>query len=118
MTRSFNTDVVYAIKPGLVSEAATDGNETQKLYRTYCQPFVLRTALVKHSFAHYARQWQWDSSSGAAKKRHHTVKKPITAIGIRFSFEMHDNYIGEFATMFFPHSDIKTFTITQTPELM
>ena len=118
MVRSFSTDVVYAIKPGLVSENDTDGNDTQKLYRTYCKPLVLRTALVKQSFAHYARHWKWDSNSGAAKQRHHTPKKPITAIGIRFSFEMHDNYIGEFATMFFPHSDIKTFTIATTPELL
>ena len=117
MHRSFNTDVMYAIKPGLVVETGTDGNDTQKLYRTYCKPLVLRTALVKHSFAHYARHWKWDSS-GEAKKRHHTEKKPITAIGIRFSFEMHDNFIGEFATMFFPHSDMRTFATPQTPELL
>ena len=118
MHRSFNTDVVYAIKPGLVSLDGTDGNETQKLYRTYCKQLVLRTVLVKTSFAHYARHWAWSEKDTAAKQRKHTNKKPITAVGIRFSFEMQDNFIGEFATMFFPHSDIKTFAMSTSPELL
>ena len=118
MLRSFNTDVAYAIKPGLVSLQGEDGNETQKLYRTYCRAEVARNALVKYSFADYARKWQWNEKDRTAKRRQHTEKKPITAIGIRFSYEMLDNFIGEFATMFWPHSDIKTFTMTASPELM
>ena len=118
MHRSFCTDVIYAVKPGLVKEGASDGNETQKLYRVYCKPMVARTATVTESFADYARQWVWSEPKKQARRRRHTDQKPITAIGIRFSFEMLDNYIGEFATTFFPHSDIKTFTMTQSPQLM
>ena len=118
MLRSFNTDVAYAIKPGLVTMQGEEGNETQKLYRTYCRPVVARSALVECNFAEYARKWQWNEKEKTAKRRLHTEKKPITAIGIRFSYEMLDNYIGEFATMFWPHSDMKTFTMAASPELM
>ena len=79
---------------------------------------VTRNALVECNFADYARKWQWNEKEKTAKRRLHTEKKPITAIGIRFSYEMLDNYIGEFATMFWPHSDIKTFTMAASPELM
>ena len=43
MQRSFNIDVSYAIKPGLVSDDPTLGNESHKLYRHYCRLFVLPT---------------------------------------------------------------------------
>ena len=35
--------------------------------------------------------------------------KKVCAVGVKFEFELYDNFIGQFATTFFPHCDVDAF---------
>ncbi len=91
--------VLYAPIPK--PDAAFD-NESKKLYEGYlkAQSAVAMIALVTTNYMDWARLHRLEG--GAIKKRSDRNKQTI-AMGVRFSFEMRDNYLGEFMAMFFPH---------------
>ena len=56
------------------------------------------------SFLQYCRTHRWDDKSGKSKERTYvTTKCRNTAVGVKFEFELYDNFIGQFASTFFPH---------------
>ena len=99
MMRSFTKCVLYAPipKPG----AAFD-NDSKKLYEGYLKAHsvVAMLGLVTTNYMDWSRLHHLQG--GAIKKRSDRNKKTI-AMGVRFSFELRDNFLGEFMAMFFPH---------------
>ena len=101
MERSFRSDTVYAPGPS----CPDDANNSMKLYAAYraTQDGVFPCKSI--AFIDYARLHQVDA--GHVKLRPaigggHNAGKSTTAVGVRFSYEMHDLYIFQFCAMFFP----------------
>ena len=93
-------------------------NESQRFYGTYVacnQVGGLPTpAIVDRNFLSYARSYYF--KDGVAKKRVKTEDKTV-AIGARFCFELLDNFIGQFCTLFFPHCSADAFHV-QSDEIV
>ena len=87
-------------------------NEPQKLYAQYSLSNQVGglpiPCIVSQSFITYARTHYL--ADGAARKRQKTNGK-TAAIGVRFAFELLDNYIGQYCAMFFPHCLVNTFYV-------
>jgi len=107
MVRSFYKDKVFAIVP---KPSDTTSNESKALYRAYLasnrQGDVAMVGVIKHNFMQYARLWSWE---GGAVKRRKLPEGKLYAIGVRFVFELLDNYIGQYCSTFFPHTHEEVF---------
>ena len=102
MVRSFRVDTIYAPGP----TCPDDANNSMKLYAAYRATgsslfSVESIALIDYVRTHHI-------VNGVVKLRPitgggHNTGKTTTAVGVRFGYEMHDQYIFHFCAMFFPH---------------
>ena len=110
MMRSFRVDTIYAPGP----TCPDDANNSMKLYAAYRQSeraaglFPLKPI----AFIDYVRSHE--IQNGCVKLRPitgggHNTGKSTTAVGVRFGYEMHDQYINHFCAMFPPHFHSETF---------
>ena len=100
MVRSFRTDTIYAPGP----TCPDDANNSMKLYAAYRATEDSLFPCKSIAFIDYARTHQ--VVNGAVKLRPttgggHNTSKSTTAVGVRFGYEMHDQYIFHFCAMFF-----------------
>ena len=119
MIRTFQTDTLCPVIPGRVDIYADKATRHHRLYAAYLQRGVDNAATItfipggqnaksiqEDAFIHYCRVFQWDSANKRAKARtYDNTEKEITAVGVKFEFELYDNFIGQFALTFFPHAD-------------
>jgi len=105
MMRSFTKAVLYAPIP---KPDAVFDNDSKKLYEGYLKAHsaVAMVGLVMTNYMDWSRVHLLQA--GTIKKRSDRNKQLI-AMGVRFSFELRDNYLGEFMAMFFPHRDLGAF---------
>ena len=110
MQRSFYKDKLYAIVP---KPDETSTNESKSLYQAYLrstrQGDVAMPGIIKRSFITYARLHYM--KGGVATQRDVPANK-LYAVGVRFVFELLDNYIGQFCTTFLPHTHEDIFYTT------
>ena len=110
--RTFGVVNAYAIIPG----KSDDGdNDTKRLYKKY----LLRAADVQNpvnpipkpfgSFLSYLRTYKLSEDRSKVIERRGRGELSRVAVGVRYAFEMQDNFIGQFCTMMFPHGDAGTF---------
>ena len=114
MERSFRVGTIFAPGP----TCPDDANNTMKLYATYreterCGGFPPCKSIA---FMDYVRTHE--CKDGKVKLRPttgggHNTGKQTTAIGVRFGYEMHDQYIFHFCAMFFPHYHREAFISTE-----
>ena len=101
MVRSFRVDNIYAPGP----TCPDDANNSMKLYAAYRETdragdmFPCKSM----SFLEYVRLHE--IKNGKVKPRPitgggHNTGKSTTAVGVRFGYEMHDQYIFHFCAMF------------------
>jgi len=117
MIRTFQTDTLCPIIPGRVDIYADKATRHHRLYAAYLDHGAKNatitgglitgehnaTSIQKMAFIHYCRSYQWDGPKKRAKLRtYETTDKEITAVGVKFEFELYDNFIGQFAITFFP----------------
>ena len=112
MVRSFRTDTIYAPGPTCLDDA----NNSMKLYAAYRATEDSLSPCKSIAFIDYARTRQ--VVNGAVKLRPttgggHNTGKSTTAVGVRFGYEMHDQYIFHFCAMFFPHYHREAFMSTE-----
>ena len=103
MRRTFYVDAVYA--PLQKADMDLEQNVTLRLYGTYLK-HGWPGAIVEQSFLTWSRFWAM--RDGKVQPR---CRKKTTAIGVRFCFELLDNYICQYCTMFFPHSTQHEFLV-------
>jgi hypothetical protein len=106
MVRSFRVDTIYAPGP----TCRDDANNSMKLYAAYRATDDTLFPCKKIAFIDYARTHEM--KNGAVKLRPktgggHSTGKSTTAVGVRFGYEMHDQYIFHYCTMF-SHTIIAT----------
>ena len=119
MMRTFLADTLCPIIPGKIdldSEKATRHHRTYKAYlqlgahkhsadARVAAPMTLAQGLQEQSFLEYCRDNRWDEKARKPKKRTYTTTKCRNcAVGVKFEFELYDNFIGQFASTFFPHT--------------
>ena len=100
MDRSFRVDAIYAPGP----TCPDDANNSMKLsafYRATGDGLFPEKSIA---FMDYVRTHKL--VNGSAKLRPlegggHNTGKTTTAVGVRFGYEMHDQYIFHFCAMFF-----------------
>ena len=125
MIRTFQTDTLCPIIPGRVDIHADKATRHHRLYAAYLDHGVKNaapldrglitgagnaTSIQKMAFIHYCRSYQWDGPKKRAKLRtYETTDKEVTAVGVKFEFELYDNFIGQFAVTFFPHASEHDF---------
>ena len=98
MRRSFEICRLFPCAQGPALDL--DQNASTRSYREYLQHYVTdgtQILVVQKSFLAYAR--------GKSKGRGGRCR----AIGIRFAYEMQDRYIGQYATVFYPHCRADSF---------
>ena len=66
------------------------------------------------SFFQFARVWQMDAAGRLTKRS----SQCITAVGVRYRFELNDLFVGEFALMIMPHSTEDCFLAEDKAVLM
>ena len=113
MTRSFYVDHLYAVIPTRLEDVTADSH-SHRLYRAYCERGVL--AQQTTHFLGYCRGHYWDTITGSVKPR--SDPDIAYAVGVRFAFELQDNFLGQFATTFFPHASTKRFLSSSAVEVM
>ena len=99
MERSFRVDTIYAPGP----TCPDDANNSMKLYAAYRATSDCFFPIRDISFIDYVRTHEL--KHGVAKLRRitgggHNTGKTTTAVGVRFGYEMHDQYIFHFCAMF------------------
>ena len=107
MQRSFYHDVLYA--PIQRSALDLDRNVSLRLYGTYLKSVCVggcALGVVKQNFLQYVRMWRYDGGPAGRVARR---SDKMTAVGVRFSFELQDNFIGQYCAMFFPHTSPEEF---------
>ena len=104
MRRSFVIDALYA--PIQKVDMDLSGNVSSKLYHHYLQHDG--PAMVTRSFLQWSRDWTIRDGKKTRRAKQFGKK---TAIGVRFCFELQDNYICQFCTMFFPHNKPTEFLL-------
>jgi len=87
-----------------------------KLYAAYRATSDCLFPIRDISFIDYVRTHEL--KNGVAKLRRitgggHNTGKTTTAVGVRFGYEMHDQYIFHFCAMFFPHYHREAFISTE-----
>ena len=105
MVRSFETAVCYAPIPSLEREAS---NDSLRLYHDgYLKMHSALNSLAPfgRSFLEYCRENRF--VDGAVKAR--GDRSQTLAVGVRFAYFMTDNYIGQCASMLFPHTTRSCF---------
>ena len=115
MMRTFLADTLCPIIPGKIdldSEKATRHHLTYKAYlqlgahkhsadARVAAPMTLAQGLQEQSFLEYCRDNRWDEKARKPKKRTYTTTKCRNcAVGVKFEFELYDNFIGQFASTF------------------
>ena len=100
MVRSFRTDTIYAPGP----TCSDDANNSMKLYAAYRATEDSLFPLKSIAFIDYVRTHQ--VVAGSVKLRPttgggHNTGKTTTAVGVRFGYEMHDQYIFHDCAMLF-----------------
>ena len=107
MQRSFYKDKLFAIVP---KPHENSTNESKAIYQVYLrstrQGDVAMPGIIMTNFLSFARQHSMDR--GVAKKRNTPAGK-LYAVGVRFVFELLDNYIGQYCTTFLPHTHEEIF---------
>ena len=116
MMRTFLIDTLCAIIPGKVDLDSDNATRHHQMYKAYLQRGNTHEKLVavgiknvhgtqSQSFLQYCRHWRWDDKTRKPKWRSYaTTKCRNCAVGVKFEFELYDNFIGQFATTFFPHT--------------
>ena len=112
MVRSFRTDNIYAPGP----TCPDDANNSMKLYAAYRATEDSLFPLKSIAFIDYVRTHH--VVNGVVKLRPktgggHNTGKTTTAVGVRFGYEMHDQYIFHYCAMFFPHYHREAFISTE-----
>ena len=99
--RSFQVAEVYPPVPRKDIDLAQ--NDSYKLYAHYLQSVeqVDGGRLLAFSFLDYARRFRLDKETVSARKPR---AGQLVGVGVRFSFELLDIAIGQFAVMFYPHT--------------
>ena len=65
---------------------------------------------LKGAVLMYCRLYQWDEKANTIKERNYaSTGKSVCAVGVNFEFELYDNFLGQFATTFFPHNTEDAF---------
>ena len=100
MVRSFRVDTIYA--PGPI--CSDDANNSMKLYAAYRATEDSLFICKSIAFINYMRTPH--VVAGIVKLRPrtrggHNTGKTTTAVGVRFGYEMHDQYILHYCAMFF-----------------
>ena len=108
MIRSFRIGTIYAPGP----TCPDDANNSMKLYAAYRD--IDRGLFPCKSIAFIDDAKTHEIKDGKVKRRRltgggHNTGKETTAIGVRFGYEMHDQYIFHFCAMFFPHYHREAF---------
>ena len=120
MIRTFLTDVLCPIIPGKVDLDSYKATSHHRMYKAYLQlgadrhsadssvaaPIPLGHGRQELSFLEFCRLHRWDDKTGKPKPRTYTNKQSKCrghhcAVGVKFEFELYDNFIGQFATTFF-----------------
>jgi hypothetical protein len=117
MIRTFLTDTLCPIIPGKVDLDSDKATRHHRMYKAYLQlgadkhsadasvadpgiPLVHGSQEL--SFVQYCRLFRWDEKTGKPKTRSYkTTKCRNCAVGVKFEFELYDNFIGQFASTFF-----------------
>ena len=100
MKRSFQIDVVFA--PIQRVDTDMDSNNSLLLYKAYLDSHQLGGCSfyeVHAAFLDWCRVWRLEGKRLVQRAARKTI-----AIGVRFCFELQDNFLGQFAAMFLPHS--------------
>ena len=92
MRRTFFTDTLYA--PLQKADIDLEGNHSLRLYGAYLA-FAWQGGVVRGCFLSWNRHWAMRDSKIVRRNQTKT-----TAIGVRFCFELLDNYICQFCTTF------------------
>ena len=98
MVRSFRTDTIYAPGP----TCPDDANNSMKLYAAYratedlfhCKSIAFIDYVRTHEIKNGVVKLRPTTGGG------HNTGKSTTAVGVRFGYEMHDQYIFDFCAMF------------------
>ena len=93
MINSYEVDVMYAPIPSATRDAT---NKTLKLYHNG----YLKQMFIQTNFLDYCRLYRLTDKDAV---EHRNARNKTLSIGVRFSFELLDIFIGQFATVFFPH---------------
>ena len=106
MVRSFRTDTIYAPGPTCLDDA----NNSMKLYAAYRATEDSLFPCKSIAFIDYVRTHEM--KNGVVKLRPttgggHNTGKSTTVVGVRFGYEMHDQYIFHFCAMFFHTTIVK-----------
>ena len=111
MRRSFGIDPLYAPVPR--ADIDLEQNTSLRLYGHYLKHWVpngnVPMLLVNKNLLQWARTWRLYDD--VLKKRSDTGK--TVAIGLRFSFELLDLYVGQFCSVFYPHCFSNTFVLAE-----
>ncbi|CAK0897525.1 unnamed protein product, partial [Prorocentrum cordatum] len=104
--RTFAVVNACAIIPG---RRDPGDNDTKRLHEHYVARLVVSGELdFRGSFLSYIRTYAWKDAKTVTKRRGRG-QDCLVAVGVRYAFEMQDNFIGQFCTMMFPHRDSATF---------
>ena len=114
MHRSFRVDTIYAPGP----TCPDDANNSMKLYAKYRGTERAGDMFPCKSIAFIDYVRTHELKNGSVKLRPitgggHNTGKSTTAVGVRFGYEMHDQYIFHFCAMFFPHYHREAFISTE-----
>ena len=114
MKRSFHVGTVYPPVQHRRDEVMRKGlNSSDKLYAAYLAQMAQQD-MATMSFLQFARVWQMDAAGKLTKRS----SQCITAVGVRYRFELNDLFVGEFALMIMPHSTEDCFLAEDKAVLM
>ena len=128
MIYTFQADMVYAQTPQWLENGLVDGkampskNKHANWYKCYLKRETsIATAFSDQdlSFVEFCRKYHYDDN---AKKVHPRVYgkakhwyKRGAAVGIRFIYELRDQFIGQYFTMFASHNEGNAMELTTKP---
>jgi hypothetical protein len=94
MINSYEVDVMY---PPIPSETRAATNKTLKLYHNG----YVKQVFVQTNFLDYCRLYRLGDKDTIEFRK---ARNKTLSIGVRFNFELLDNFIGQFASVFLPHA--------------
>jgi hypothetical protein len=117
MLRTFLIDTLCPVIPGRVDIHKDTATQHHRMYaaylaqaETYRTPWSEGLPEQRFSMIEYCRAHRWDEKTKSPKPRSYTTTKARgCAVGVKMEFELYDNFIGQFATTFFPHSRESAF---------